>query len=84
MDSISYSDLRSNLASTIDTVNDDHKPILITRKGGKPAVLMSLDDFHSYEVTVYLMSSPANAARLNASINEIEAGKSAAHETIEE
>ncbi len=84
VDSITYSELRSKLAGTIDIVNDDHKPILITRKGGKPAVLMSLDDFHSYVETVYLLSSAVNVERLNASIGEIENGNSIAYEAVEE
>ncbi len=75
MDTISYSIFRSNLASTLDKVNDDHIPIIITRQNGKPAVLISLEDFKSYEETAYLMASPKNAARLNQAITEIDAGK---------
>jgi antitoxin YefM len=51
---------------------------------GKPAVIMSLEDFKSYEETAYLMSSPKNARRLNQSIAKIEAGKSKPHGIIEE
>jgi antitoxin YefM len=74
MDAISYSAFRSKLAGTLDRVNEDHKPVLITRQNGKPAVVMSLEDFQSYEETAYLMASPANAARLNKAIAEVEAG----------
>ncbi|NRB42094.1 MAG: type II toxin-antitoxin system prevent-host-death family antitoxin [Pseudomonadales bacterium] len=84
MDAISYSAFRSQLANTLDKVNDDHRPILITRQNGKPAVVMSLEDFHAYEETAYLMASPKNAERLNAAIAEIEAGQSVNHELIEE
>lgn len=74
MDTMSYSTFRGNLAKTIDKVNDDHKPVLITRQNGKPAVLISLEDFQAYEETAYLMASPVNARRLNEAIAEIEAG----------
>ena len=84
MDTISYSAFRSKLASTLDRVNDDHTPILITRQNGKPAVVISLEDFHAYEETAYLMASPKNAERLNASIAELEAGKGTQHELIDE
>ncbi|KTD56441.1 type II toxin-antitoxin system Phd/YefM family antitoxin [Legionella shakespearei] len=84
MDVMSYSSLRSNLASTLDKVNEDHVSILITRQNGKPAVIMSLEDFKSYEETAYLMSSPKNAERLNQAIAEVEAGKSKPHGIIEE
>ncbi len=84
MDTISYSAFRNHLASTLDKVNEDHVPILITRQNGKPAVVMSLEDFKSYEETAYLMASPVNAARLSEAIAEIEAGKATRHDLIEE
>lgn len=84
MDVMSYSSLRSNLASALDKVNEDHVSILITRQNGKPAVIMSLEDFKAYEETAYLMSNPKNAERLNQAIAEIEAGKSKQHGIIDE
>jgi len=84
MDTISYSAFRSHLAGTLDKVNDDHKPILITRQNGKPAVVISLEDFKAYEETAYLIASPKNAERLNNAIAELEAGKSIQHDLIEE
>jgi antitoxin YefM len=59
----SYSKLRQNLAKCMDEVTDDHAPMLVTRANGRHAVLMSLEDFASYEETRYLMSSPANATQ---------------------
>lgn len=76
MRTTSYSELRKNLAAMLDAVEADHEPVVITRDKGKPAaVLMSLEDFASYEETRYLLRSPANAERLLASIGELEAGK---------
>lgn len=83
MQAISYSSLRSNLASTLDKVNNDHTPILITRQNGKPAVIMSVEDFNAYEETYYLSVSPKNSQRLNQAIAEISANKTAEHELIE-
>ena len=55
----------------LDEVTADHEPVIITRDRGKPAaVLMSLEDFASYEETRYLLRSPANADRLIASIEQ--------------
>ncbi len=84
MDTISYSAFRNKLASTIDKVNDDHQPVLITRQNGKPAILMSVEDFKSYEETAYLMASPRNAERLNRAIDELESGNGQQKELIEE
>jgi antitoxin YefM len=75
MQTTSYSKLRKNLAATLDQVSADREPVVITREGGKPsAVLMSLEDFASYEETRYLLRSPANAERLLASIEELDNG----------
>lgn len=74
MRTLSSTELRKNLAETMDQVNDDHTPVIVTRSGGKPAVLMSLEDYAAMDETAYLMSSPRNAERLNKSIAQIEAG----------
>lgn len=84
METMSYSAFRTQLASTLDKVNDDHKPVLITRQNGKPAVVVSLEDFQAYEETAYLMASPKNASRLNQAIAEVEAGKTVEKGLLEE
>lgn len=82
METMSYSSFRSRLAGTLDKVNENHKPIIITRQNGKPAVVISLEDFQSYEETAYLMASPKNAARLNHAIAQVEAGNVTEHDLI--
>jgi len=80
----SYSYLRRNLAAALDQVSADREPVLITRDRGKPtAVLMSLEDFASYEETRYLLRSPANAERLLGSIAELD-GDGGAEKTLKE
>ena len=72
MRSTSFSEFRKNLAEAIDSVHEDHQPVVITRDSGKPsAVLMSLEDFESYEATMHLLRSPTNAARLMKSIAQL-------------
>jgi antitoxin YefM len=84
MRTTSYSQLRKDLAATLDQVTADHEPVIITRDRGKPAaVLMSLEDFASYEETRYLLRSPANAERLLAAIAEFEAGGGTVRDLIE-
>ncbi len=65
MNIMSYSSLRIHLADTLNKVNEDHAPVIITRQNGQPAVVMSLEVFRSYEETAYLMARPKNAERLN-------------------
>jgi antitoxin YefM len=80
----SISDFRKNIAADIDAAVDDHVPLIITRPGGKDAaVVMSLEDFNSWQETAYLLSSPANADRLRRSIGELNAGKGIERKLIE-
>lgn len=83
MDNISYSAFRNNLAKILDKVNEDHVPVLITRQNGKPAVVVSLEDFRSYEETAYLMASPKNAQRLSQAIADVEAGNTVPHDLLD-
>lgn len=75
MQAVTYSEARANFAAMLDKVNDDHAPVLITRQQGKPAVLMSLEDFSAWEETAYLLRSPANARRLKAAIDRLNQGQ---------
>jgi len=84
MNAMSITDLRKNLAAAVDRVTADHDYTIITREGGKPAaVLMSLEDFASWQETDYLLRSPANRAELLASIAEADAGKVQVRDLIE-
>ncbi len=61
--SISASEARQRLFPLLEQVNTDHEPVRITSKSGD-AVLMSADDYDSWQETVYLLRSPENARRL--------------------
>jgi antitoxin YefM len=83
MRAISYSEARENLKSVIDRVVADRDPIAITRQRGEGAVLVSESDWASIEETLYLLHSPANAARLLDAVRGLEAGEGEEHELIE-
>lgn len=75
MQAITYSEARNNLASMLDRAVDDHEPIIITRKHGRNAVLMSLEDFNAWMETEHLLKSPTNAKRLLQSLENVRKGK---------
>ena len=75
MHSVTYTQARTHFAAMLDKVNDDHAPVLITRQQGKPAVLMSLEDFSAWEETAYLLRSPENARRLKGAIDKLNQGQ---------
>jgi antitoxin YefM len=84
MRTTSYTELRQHLAETLDSVVADHTPVIITRDRGKPAaVIMSLEDFASYEETRYLLKSPRNAERLLEAVAGLDNGEGMERKLIE-
>lgn len=75
MEAINYSTFRQRLTESMDKVEQDRTPLLITRRNGSSAVLISLDEYNAYMETAHLASSARNAERLNLAIAELEAGK---------
>ncbi|WP_216898332.1 type II toxin-antitoxin system Phd/YefM family antitoxin [Nocardia alni] len=71
MTSMSASAARANLYRLIEQVNDDAVAIHIAGSNGN-AVLISEDEYNSFRETVYLLRSPANAARLAEGIAQLE------------
>ncbi|TDC80414.1 type II toxin-antitoxin system Phd/YefM family antitoxin [Streptomyces hainanensis] len=81
--SISASEARRSLFPLIERVNTDHDPVRITSKAGD-AVLMSADDYDSWQETIYLLRSPANAQRLMEAVARDRAGEPGVARTIDE
>lgn len=72
---ISFSEARNTLKQVIDRVVDDADVAVISRRDAPDAVVMSLDTFNSWMETVHLLKSPANAAHLEKSIQQLRKGK---------
>ncbi|MCD6543137.1 MAG: type II toxin-antitoxin system prevent-host-death family antitoxin [Flavobacteriaceae bacterium] len=83
MEIINYTDLRSNLKHWLDKVIDDMSELIITRKGRKDLVLISLDEYNSLKETTYLLTGKNREILLN-SISELEAGKGVENDLIDE
>lgn len=80
----SSTDLRKNLSAMMDRVTADHEPLLVTRVGGEPVVMISLEDYESMDETSYLLSNPANARMLREGIARLNNGEFIERELIEE
>lgn len=80
---ISASEARSRLFPLLQQVNDDHVPVRINSKGGD-AVLMSAGDFDSWQETIYLLRSPANARRLMEAVARDKSDQAVVVKTMEE
>ena len=74
-DTFSYTVARNTLAKLMKKVCSNHAPIRIIRQNAESVVMMSLEDFQSYEETAYLLRSPASRKRIEESLDQINKGK---------
>ena len=74
-----FTDLRRRLAHFMDRAVHDRDAILVTRQGSEPVVMLAQSEYEGMMETLHLRSSPANTARLDASIAEAEAGQLIEH-----
>ena len=74
METVNYTDFRSNLKHWFDKVVNDVSDVIIKRKGSKDLVLISLDEYNSLKETTYLLTGK-NRDVLLQSIQELESGK---------
>ncbi len=82
METVNYSDFRSNLKHWFDKVINDVSDVVIKRKNGKDLVLISLEEYNSLKETNYLLTGENRDILLN-SIKELEAGKGIQKDLVE-
>jgi len=82
METVNYTDFRSNLKHWFDKVVNDVSDIIIKRKNGEDLVLISLNEYNSLKETTYLLTGKNRDVLLN-SIKELEAGKGVQKNLIE-
>ncbi|MFJ6782271.1 type II toxin-antitoxin system Phd/YefM family antitoxin [Streptomyces yangpuensis] len=80
---VSAEEARRTLFHLIERVNDDHVPVRISSENGD-AVLLSAADYDSWQETVHLLGSPANARRLMRAVARDRAGDASVAKTLEE
>jgi len=82
METVNYTNFRSNLKHWFDKVIDDMNEVIIKRKGGKDLVLVSLEEYNSLKETTYLLTGK-NREVLLSSIKELESGNTLEKELLE-
>ena len=83
MDVITISQAKQNIDGLIEQVIADAEPTIICDDKGQKVVILSLDEFNSWQETLYLLSNPANADHLRRSIKDDKSGKTIERELIE-
>lgn len=82
METVIYTDFRSNLKHWFDKAVKCVSDISIKRKNGKDLVLISMDEYNSLQETTYLLTGKNRGILLNP-IKELEAGKGVEKDLIE-
>jgi antitoxin YefM len=80
---ITVNEAKRDLEALINKVVSNAEPTIIMTDTGQQIVLLSLDEYNSWQETAYLLSNPANAAHLRESISEAQSGNIAEHNLIE-
>ena len=79
-----FSEFRTKLKMYLDNVEDNNETLIIKRKSGKGAVMISLDEYNSIMETVHLLRSKSNADRLYESIRQMKSGEKVTRDLIED
>jgi antitoxin YefM len=84
MQVVNYTEFRNNLTENLNMVNDNGEIVIVSRSKGKNVVVMSLEEYNSFQETLHLVSSRNNQKRLDEAIEEMQSGKSSKHKLIED
>ncbi len=83
MNAITAKQAKREFNQLITKVISDAEPTIICNDSGEKAAMLSLDEFNSWQETLYLPSNPANAEHLRDSIAQAKMGKTQEHDPIE-
>lgn len=74
MNTVTVSQAETNFREIMQRILENIEPTIVTTESGESIVMLSLDEFNAWQETLYLLSTPANAAHLQQSIAEDKAG----------
>lgn len=80
---INVADAKNDLRAVIDQVLEDADVTVIKLQEASGAVVMTLEHYNSLIETAHLLSSPANAAQLEKSIDQARTGGAKQRDLIE-
>ena len=84
MNAVTLNDAKQNLEELIEQTVANAEPTIICTDKGQRVVFLSLDEFNSWQETLYLLSKPANAEHLRRSIEEANGAQKQERELVDE
>ena len=74
MSHVGFTEFRQKLAAHFDAIAKSRAPLVVTRQKGPSMVVLSEEEYEAMQETLHLLQTSANAARIMASIAELDAG----------
>jgi len=69
-------DLRANMKTYFDSLDDNKDVLIVPRQGDKDAiVIMTLSEYNSLTETEYLLSTESNRREIEKALNELKTGE---------
>lgn len=72
MIAVNYTNVRENLKTYCDKVNDDDETVIITRKDNKNVVLISQNEYNNMLENIKILKDPKYFINLYKSIKQLE------------
>lgn len=73
MDVVGYTAARQWLAKLMDSVVEDRRPVVVTRRKAPAVVMLALEEYEAMAETLHLLRSPKNARRLQKAVRDADA-----------
>lgn len=84
MSHVGFTELRNNLATHFDRIENDRSELVVTRQNHEDMVILPLAELASLRETMHLLGTPANARRLLEAVAQLDAGQGSEHALSEE
>ncbi len=75
MKTLPLTEARKELSKIVDEVSTIHEHVVITKKGRPEAVLMSAQEFESWQETLEIMADKKAMAAIRQGLRDIKAGR---------
>jgi len=75
MRTLPLTEARKDLSKLVDEVTAAHEHVTITRQGRPAAVVMSADEFESWQETLEILADPVAMASLRRAERDVKAGR---------
>jgi antitoxin YefM len=83
MEAVTLAEAKRNLDGLIERAISHAEPTIIRTESGEEVIFLALDEFRTWQETIYLLSNPANAEHLRQSIVEADSGRFQQHELVD-